>query len=206
MNTLNQNMPTESVWHTCVDTLRPALCLFALLSLLTGVLYPLTITAIAQIIFPAQANGSLIRRGDQVVGSALIGQFFSEPKYLWGRPSATGPMPYNALSSGGSNLGPTNPALSDAVKARIEALRIAQPGQSGTIPQDLVTASASGLDPHVSPEAALWQVERIAHARSIAPERVKAIIAANTQASDLGLFGEARVNVLRVNLDLDAKP
>jgi potassium-transporting ATPase KdpC subunit len=205
MNTLNPSLPTESVWRSCASMLRPALSLFVLLSVLTGLLYPLAITGIAQTFFPTQANGSLIERDGRPVGSALIGQPFSDPKYLWGRPSATGPMPYNALASGGSNLGPTNPALVDAVKGRIEALRAAQPEQTGPVPQDLITASASGLDPHISPEAAAWQVERIAYARSIPPEQVRAIIAAHTQAPDLGLFGEARVNVLQVNLDLDAK-
>jgi len=204
MNTLNPSLPTESVWRTSIYLLRPALSLFVLLSLVTGVLYPFTITGIAQTFFPTQANGSLIERNGHYVGSALIGQPFSDAKYLWGRPSATGSKPYDALASGGSNLGPTNPALVDAVKARIDALRAAQPEQTGPIPQDLVTASASGLDPHVSPEAAAWQVARIARTRGIAAERVQAIIAAHTQAPDLGLFGEARVNVLQVNLDLDS--
>lgn len=205
MNTLNSSLPAEPLWRASLGLLRPALSLFVLLSVVTGVLYPFAITGIAQTFFPHQANGSLMERDGRPVGSALIGQPFSDPKYLWGRPSATGPMPYNALASGGSNLGPTNPALVDAVRARIVALRAAQPEQTGAIPQDLVTASASGLDPHISPEAAAWQVERIAHARGIAPERVRAIIASHTLAPDLGLFGEARVEVLQVNLDLDAQ-
>lgn len=205
MNPLNPTLPTESVWRVSIGLLRPALSLFILLSLVTGVLYPFAITGVAQTFFPHQANGSLIERDGHPVGSALIGQPFSDPKYLWGRPSATGPMPYNALASGGSNLGPTNPALIDAVRARLDALRATKPEATGAIPQDLVTTSASGLDPHISPEAAVWQVERIAQARGIAPERVRAMIAAHTEAPDLGLFGEARVNVLQVNLDLDAQ-
>lgn len=205
MNTLNPTTtPVESVWRACASLLRPALSLFVLLSLITGALYPALITGIAQSVFPHEANGSLIEREGKPVGSALIGQPFSDVKYLWGRPSATGPMPYNALASSGSNLGPLNPALADTVKGRIEALRAAHPGQTGPVPQDLVTASASGLDPHISPESAAWQVTRIAAARGLPAERVQAIIAAHTHPPYLGLLGESSVNVLQVNLDLDA--
>lgn len=192
------------LWRTLVAELRPALMLFLLLTLLTGLVYPVVITGLAQTLFPRQANGSLLLRDGQPVGSALIGQSFSSPKYLWGRPSATAPQPYNALASGGSNLGPLNPALAAAVKQRIAALRAADPDQAGPVPQDLVTASASGLDPHISPAAANWQAGRIARARGIPQARVRAIIDANTEAPTWGLFGEARVNVLRVNVMLDA--
>ncbi len=205
MNTANPNPQIESIWRSSLTLLRPALSLFIVLSVLTGLLYPFLITGVARVFFPTEAGGSLLFREGKAVGSSLIGQPFSAPQYLWGRPSATGPMPYNPLASGGSNLGPTNPALVDTVKARIDTLRAAHPEKSMAIPQDLVTASASGLDPHISPEAAAFQVERIARARGIAAEKVRAIIAAHTQAPELGLFGETRVNVLQVNLDLDAQ-
>lgn len=204
MDTLNPDVAPLGLWRTLYGECRPALILFLVLSLVTGIVYPLAVTAVAQVGFPGQANGSLIVRDGKVVGSALIGQSFSDPKYLWGRPSATAPQPYNGLASGGSNLGPLNPALADAVKARIAALRATSPTQTGPVPQDLVTTSASGLDPHISPRAAAWQVPRIAAARGLAPQRVQAIIDTCTQAPSLGLFGETRINVLEVNLALDA--
>lgn len=203
MNTTTAQLP-QSVWRTLLAEARPAISLFLALSLITGLVYPLLITGIAQSLFPHQANGSLIRRDGKPVGSALIGQPFSDAKYLWGRPSATGPMPYNALASSGSNLGPLNPALVDTVKARITEQRAANPAQTGPVPQELVTASASGLDPHISPAAAHWQIARITQARGLPAERVQAIIEACTEQPALGLFGEARVNVLQVNLALDA--
>ncbi|SFM94129.1 K+-transporting ATPase ATPase C chain [Formivibrio citricus] len=183
--------------------LRPALMLFGILTLLTGLLYPLAVTGIAQAVFPEQANGSLIVRDGKVVGSALIGQNFTENQYFWGRPSATGPMPNNAANSGGSNLGPTNPALPDAVKERIAALKAAHPAQSGPVPVDLVTASASGLDPQISPAAARYQVERVAQARQLPVEKVLKLVEAHTEGRQWGVFGEARVNVLQLNLALD---
>src|SRR5262252_9110588 len=185
---------------------RPAITLFVTLSVVTGLLYPLAVTGVAKVVFPDQAAGSLIRDGSgQVVGSALIGQNFSDPKYFWGRPSATSPMPYNAANSGGSNQGPLNPALVDAVKGRIDALRAADPGNTAPIPVDLVTASASGLDPHISPAAALYQVSRVAKARKLDPESVRLLVAQHTEGRWLGLLGEPRVNVLALNLALDGK-
>ncbi|MEO6973346.1 MAG: potassium-transporting ATPase subunit KdpC [Rhodoferax sp.] len=183
--------------------LRPALVFFFVLTLLTGVAYPLVVTGLAQSLFPAQAGGSLILRGDKPVGSALIGQNFADPGHFWGRLSATRPMPYNAASSGGSNLGPLNPALTDAVKARIEALRAADPGNSAPVPVDLVTASASGLDPEISLAAARYQVARVARVRGLAADGVQALVAAHTEGRLGGIFGEPRVNVLRLNLALD---
>lgn len=184
--------------------LRPALVLFAVLTALTGIAYPLLVTAVAQLAFPDQAAGSLILRDGRPVGSSLIGQAFSDPKYVWGRPSATGPMPYNASNSGGSNQGPLNPALADAVKARIEALRAADPGNTASVPVDLVTASGSGLDPHVSVAAAQYQAGRVAKARQLALPRVQQLIEQHTEGRLLGFIGEPRVNVLRLNLALDA--
>lgn len=183
---------------------RPALSLFVLLTLVTGVAYPLVITAIAKVAFPDAADGSLIVKDGKPVGSRLIGQNFSDPRYFWGRPSATSPMPYNASASGGSNQGPLNPALLDAVKARIEALKAADPENTRTIPGDLATASASGLDPHISPDAANYQIERVAKARQIDPAVVKAMVEKNTEERQWGIFGEARVNVLELNLTLDS--
>jgi len=184
--------------------LRPALVCFALLSALTGVAYPLLVTAVAQAVFPEQAAGSLIVRDGQPVGSSLIGQNFSDPKYIWGRPSATAPQPYNASNSGGSNLGPLNPALRDAVKARIEALRAADPGNAAPVPVDLVTASASGLDPQLSVAGALFQAARVAQARQLPLARVQQLIAQHGEGRLLGFLGEPRVNVLQLNLALDA--
>lgn len=183
--------------------LRPAFSLFVALTVVTGIAYPLAVTAIAKVAFPEEAAGSLIVKDGKTVGSRLIGQNFSDPKYFWGRPSATAPQPYNASASGGSNLGPLNPALTQAVKGRIEALKAADPGNTRAIPADLVTASASGLDPHISPAAADYQVERVARARQIDPATLKAMVEKNTEERQWGIFGEARVNVLELNLALD---
>ena len=184
--------------------LRPALVLFLVLSLLTGVAYPLVVTGVAKALFPAQAGGSLIWRGGKLVGSALIGQSFSDSQHFWGRLSATSPMPYNAAASGGSNLGPLNPALTDAVKGRIEALRAADPGNTAPVPVDLVTASASGLDPHISPAAARYQVARVAKARGLAIERVQRLVDQQTDGPLPAFLGERQVNVLQLNLALEA--
>lgn len=183
---------------------KPAIILFVLLSLLTGVIYPAIVTGLAQILFPNQANGSLMKdSGGKTTGSGLIGQPFSSPGYFWGRPSATSPFPYNAGASGGSNLGPTNPALIDAVKARIAALKAADPDNKAPVPVDLVTASASGLDPHISPAAAEYQVNRIAKARHIHPAKLRELLQTHTEARQLGFLGEPRVNVLTLNLALN---
>jgi len=184
--------------------LRPALVLFLLLSVLTGLVYPLLVTALAQALFPRQAGGSLVLRDGHAVGSALIGQAFSDPGHFWGRPSATTPQPYNGTASAGSNLGPLNPALTDAVKARVAALRGADPGNSAPVPVDLVTASASGLDPHISVAAADYQAARVARVRGLGLARVRALIAAHTEGRLAGVLGEPRVNVLQLNLALDA--
>ncbi len=183
--------------------LRPAVSLFVLLSLVTGVVYPLLVTGVAQLAFPAAANGSLIVKEGKPVGSALIGQNFGDPKYFWGRPSATAPQPYNAAASSGSNQGPLNPALADAVKGRIEALRAADPDNQRPVPIDLVTASASGLDPDISPAAADYQAERVARSRQLDPQTVRQLIAQHSEGRDLGVFGEPRVQVLKLNLALD---
>jgi K+-transporting ATPase ATPase C chain len=179
-----------------VTSLRALLAL----TLLTGIAYPLFVTLVAQVLFPDEANGSLVRRGNEVVGSSLIGQPFSAPKYFWGRPSATSPA-YNAASSSGSNLGPTNPALLEAVKARADALRASDPSNALPIPTDLITASGSGLDPHISPPAALWQLPRVARARGLSEERVRALVEAHVEGGNL--LGPERVNVLLLNLALD---
>ena len=184
--------------------LRPALTLLLVLTVLTGVLYPLVVTGVAQVAFPAQANGSLIRRDGKPIGSRLIGQPFSAPQYFWSRPSATSPQPYNGLASGGSNLGPTNPALIAAVKARIAALRAADPGNHAPIPVDLVTASGSGLDPDISLAAAYYQAGRVARARGVSVRRVRALIAVHARGGELGVLGDPRINVLELNLALDA--
>lgn len=184
--------------------LRPALTLFVVLSVVTGLLYPLAVTGVAQSVFSHQANGSLITQGSKVVGSELIGQSFTTPGHFWGRPSATAPMPYNAAASGGSNAGPTNPALTEAVKARIEALQAADPGNTRPVPVDLITTSASGLDPHISPAAAQYQAARVARARSLPLPQVQALVLEHTESAWLGFLGEPRVNVLALNLALDA--
>jgi K+-transporting ATPase ATPase C chain len=183
---------------------RPALVLLTLLSVVTGVAYPLAVTAAARIVFPSQASGSLVVRDGVPVGSSLIGQPFEDPRYFWGRLSATAPFPYNAGASSGSNLGPLNPALVDAVGARVKALRDAGGGDDRPIPADLVTASGSGLDPHISPAAAAWQVPRVARARGLSPAAVQATVVRHTEGRQLGFLGEPRVNVLAVNLALDA--
>ncbi|GAB4063751.1 potassium-transporting ATPase subunit KdpC [Uliginosibacterium sediminicola] len=183
--------------------IRPALSLFVLLSLVTGLLYPLLVTAIAGSAFPQQASGSLVERDGKPVGSLLIGQNFSDPKYFWGRPSATGPQPNNASASGGSNLGPNNPALIDAVSARIAALKAADPENRLPVPVELVTASASGLDPEISPAAAAYQLARVAKARTLSPAQLAALVERYTQPRQFGVLGEARVNVLALNLALD---
>lgn len=185
--------------------LRPAVMIFVVLTLVTGVLYPLLVTFIGQTAFPHQANGSLIVQGDKAVGSALIGQPFSDPKYFWGRPSATGPFPDNAAASSGSNLGPLNPALTDAVKARVQALRDADPGNTAPVPVNLVTASASGLDPHISPAAAEYQINRVAKVRHMEVQAVHNLVAKYTIGRQFGMLGEPVVNVLELNLALDAR-
>jgi K+-transporting ATPase ATPase C chain len=186
-----------------VRTFREALLMLVALTLVTGVVYPLLITAIAQVTMKNAADGSLIERDGKPVGSALIGQPFTDPKYFWSRPSATSPMPYNAGASSGSNQGPTNPALADAVKGRIEPLRMADADNKAPVPVDLVTASASGLDPHISPAAAEYQVARVAKVRGLPPDRVRALVAIHTQGRQLGFLGEPVVNVLQLNLALD---
>jgi len=184
---------------------RPALSLFIALSVLTGLIYPLLMTGIAQAVFPQQAGGSLVERDGKPVGSRLIGQNFSDPKYFWGRPSATTPFGYNASSSSGSNQGPTNPDLIKAVQARVDALRAADPGNTASVPVDLVTASGSGLDPHISPAAALYQIQRVAKARGMDVAALRELVEQHIEGRTLGLLGEPRVNVLAVNLALDAK-
>ncbi len=184
--------------------IRPALMLLLLFTLLTGLVYPLVVTGIAQLVFPHQADGSLILQNGQVAGSELIGQQFSDPKYFWGRLSATGPYPYNAAASSGSNLGPTNPALLDEVKARVAALKAADPGNTQPIPVDLVTSSGSGLDPDISMAAALYQLPRVARLRGLSETSVRTLIDQYTTGRTLGFLGEPRVNVLELNLALDA--
>jgi K+-transporting ATPase ATPase C chain len=183
--------------------LRPALLAFIALSVITGIAYPLLVTAFAQL-FPSTATGSVIEVNGKAVGSSLIGQPFSEPKYFWGRPSATSPYPYNGGASSGSNQGPTNKALADAVADRIKALKEADPGNTKPVPADLVTASGSGLDPHISPDGADYQVARVARARKLPEAKVRELAAAHTEGRQLGFLGEPRVNVLRLNLALDA--
>lgn len=184
--------------------LRQSIVLLLLMTVITGVLYPLAATGLAQLIFPRQANGSLIEKDGKPAGSALIGQSFTDPKYFWGRPSATSPNAYNASASTGSNLGPTNPALTDAAKQRIAALRVADPGNTAPVPVDLVTASGSGLDPEISPAAAQYQLARVARVRRLSTSQVQALVSEHTRGRQLGVLGEPRVNVLQLNLALDA--
>lgn len=186
--------------------LRPVLMVFFVLTVVTGIIYPLFITGVAQLLFPEEANGSLIRSENGYVGSELIGQPFDDPKYFWGRLSATPKIPYNSASSSGSNLGPSNPARMEAVKQRVEALQKADPGNTFPVPIDLVTSSGSGLDPHISPVAALYQVPRVARARGLSEERVRELVARFTKERQLGFLGEPRVNVLKLNLALDHLP
>ena len=187
------------------NSIRPALSIFLLLTAITGVAYPLLITGIAQLAFPHQANGSIVTVEGKPVGSALIGQSFTAPGHFWSRPSATGPMANNGIASSGSNLGANNPALADAVKERIAALRAADPGNTQPVPVDLVTASGSGLDPEISLAAALYQAPRIARERGMPAERVQSLIERHAQRPWLGVIGEPRINVLALNLDLDGK-
>jgi potassium-transporting ATPase KdpC subunit len=182
---------------------RPAIVLLLILTLLTGVAYPLAVTGVAQLAFPSRANGSLLVGDGKAIGSTLIGQAFSDPKHFWSRPSATAPQPYNGTASGGSNLGPLNPALTGGIKSRIGALKAADPTNNAPIPVDLVTASGSGLDPDISLAAADYQVSRVARARNMKPEDVQALLASHAQKRWLGILGESRVNVLELNLALD---
>ena len=188
-----------------LSQLRPAILVLVLLTVVTGVVYPLVVTGIAQAVFPFQAQGSLVVKGGKVVGSALIGQPFDDPKYFWSRPSTTSPFADNAAASSGSNLSPTNPDLVKAVQGRVDALRAADPANTAPVPVDLVTASGSGLDPHISPAAALYQVSRVARARKLDPEAVRQLVERHIEGRLLGLLGEPRVNVLALNLALDGK-
>ena len=187
-----------------VSQIRPALMVLLLLTLVTGVAYPLLVTGIAQTVFPSEAQGSLIVKDGKVVGSRLIGQPFDDPKYFWSRPSATSPFADNAGSSTGSNLSPTNPDLVKAVQGRVDALRAADPGDTAPVPVDLVTASASGLDPHISPASAFYQAPRVAKARKLPPETVRELVERHVEGRLLGFLGEPRVNVLALNLALDS--
>jgi potassium-transporting ATPase KdpC subunit len=182
---------------------RPLIVIFAVLTVVTGLAYPAVMTAVGQTAFHDQANGSLLQENGKLVGSRLIGQQFDAPQYFWGRLSATSPMPYNALASGGSNLGPTNPALLDEVKGRLDALKAAGTDMSKPVPVDLVTSSGSGLDPEISPAAAAYQIERVAKARQLAPNDVQALVDRYTSGRQFGILGEPRVNVLKLNLALD---
>lgn len=188
------------------DQMRPALTILLLLTALTGLVYPLTVTGLAQVFFQDQANGSVIGCEGKVIGSKLIGQYFAKPEYFWSRPSATSPFPYNAAASSGSNLGPANPALIEAVKARAAVLRVADPGNDFPIPVDLVTASGSGLDPHISLAAAQYQLKRVARARGLDEAAVRDLVVQHTQGRQIGVLGEPRVNVLLLNLALDERP
>ncbi len=183
--------------------LRNSLMMLLVMTVITGIAYPLLVTGLSQLIFPSQANGSLIAKNGQPIGSTLIGQSFTEPKYFWGRPSATSPQANNGTSSGGSNLGPTNPALTDAVKQRIADLQAADPGNHAPVPVDLVTSSGSGLDPEISPAAARYQLARVARVRGLDEAQVRLLVEQATSGRQLGLLGEPRVNVLQLNLALD---
>ena len=183
--------------------LMPSLRMLVVMSALTGVIYPLVVTGIAKVAFPRAAHGSLIEADGKTLGSDLIGQPFDDPKYFWSRPSATSPQPYNGMSSSGSNQGPRNPALADAVKDRIKALRDADPGNTSAVPVDLITASGSGLDPHISVAATEYQLPRVSKARALAVEQVRRLVAENTEGRTLGVLGEPRVNVLKLNIALD---
>jgi len=183
--------------------LMPSLRMLVIMSALTGVIYPLVVTGIAEVAFPQAASGSLIMQDGKTLGSDLIGQPFDDPKYFWSRPSATSPQPYNGAASSGSNQGPRNPALADAVKDRIKALRDADPGNTAAVPVDLITASGSGLDPHISVAAAEYQLARVTKTRGLASEKVQRLVAENTEGRTLGVLGEPRVNVLKLNIALD---
>ncbi len=191
--------------NPAMNELRAALVVFGSLTVLTGIAYPLLATGIGQAVFSKQVNGSVIEARGRAVGSELLGQPFSGPQYFWSRPSATGPYPYNGAASSGSNQGPTNPALKAAVESRIAALRVADPGNQAPIPVDLVTASGSGLDPHISPAAAAYQLARVARVRQLPEADIRKLIAQATQHRSFGVLGEPRVNVLRLNLLLDGK-
>lgn len=185
------------------EHIRPALTMLLIMTVLTGLAYPLAVTGMAQLFVPEQANGSLIIHDGKVIGSKLIGQYFDRPEYFWSRPSGTAPFPYNAAASAGSNLGPTNPALIEAVKARVVALRIAEPGNKSPVPVDLVTTSGSGLDSHISPAAALYQVKRVAWRRGLDESTLQTLVAQHIEGRQFGFLGERRVNVLELNLALD---
>jgi K+-transporting ATPase ATPase C chain len=185
---------------------RPALVLLGVLSLITGLLYPLLVTGLAQLLFARAASGSIITRGGTAVASRLLGQSFTRPEYFWGRPSATTPYPYDGVASGGSNLGPLNPALIEAARGRVAALRAADPGNSAPVPVDLVTASGSGLDPEASIAAIQYQIPRVARARNMSPEALRRLVAAHVEGRLAGFLGEPRVNVVELNLALDAAP
>ena len=189
-----------------IKQIKPAILMLLFFTMLTGIVYPLAVTFCAQIAFPSQANGSLLGSSEQPLGSELIGQAFSHPEYFWGRHSATSPSPYNGGASSGSNQGPINPALIDAVQARIKALRDADPSHSEAIPVDLVTASASGLDPHISPAAVAYQINRVARARHLSQDNVRELVERYTEPRQWGILGEPRVNVLKLNLALDKRP
>jgi len=199
MNTSSEKTASVSI----TSLLRPALSVFLLLTLITGILYPLLVTGVGKIIYPTQATGSLVMKDGKAVGSSLIGQNFSDPKYFWGRLSATAPQAYNASASSGSNYGPMNPALLDAVKSRVDALHAADPNNTAPIPVDLVTASGSGLDPHISVAAAKYQLQRVASARNLDAAAVATLLEQHTEQRQWLLFGEPRVNVLLLNLSLD---